>query len=88
MKQVNCRLGMGQPLTYRIEVQGHIDWRWSDWFEGMGVKMRSGEVISTIAILTGTVPDQAALHGLLRKLYTFGYVILAVTCLDSCLENR
>lgn len=88
MKQAYCHLRMGQPLTYRIEVQGHVDERWSNWFEGMEVEVKTGEVISTITVLTGTIPDQAAVHGLLRKLYTLGYVILTVTCLDLSLEDR
>lgn len=61
-------------MIYRIRLQGHLDPRWSEWFEQLTVHLaEDGETI-----LTGPVADQAALHGLLRKVRDLGMPLLAV----------
>lgn len=62
---------------YKIQVRGHLDSRWSDWFGGFEM-MTCGE--STI--LTGSVPDQAALHGMLSKIVELGLTIICVKHLN------
>src|SRR6266567_8314273 len=53
---------------YQITVKGHLDNRWTDWFEGLTITLEdNGETL-----LTGPVVDQAALHGLLRKVRDLG----------------
>ena len=53
-----------EPGLYEIRIKGHLDNRWADWFEGLTITLEdNGETL-----LTGPVVDQAALHGLLRKL--------------------
>src|SRR6059058_773255 len=53
-----------EPERYEIRIKGHLDKRWADWFEGLAITLEdNGETL-----LTGPVVDQAALHGLLRKL--------------------
>jgi len=57
-----------------IRVKGQIDEQWSDWFEGLSVAhTEEGETV-----LTGSVVDQAALHGLLAKLRDLGVSLLSV----------
>lgn len=75
------RLRMGQPLHYRIEVQGRIDERWLEWFEGMDIEVADAEHEPVVTSLTGILADQAALLGVLRKLYDRGYLLLGVNCL-------
>lgn len=55
---------------YQIRVRGHLDQRWADWFAGF--KM---EYLDKQTILTGTVADQAALHGVLAKIRDLGLAI-------------
>ena len=75
--------GLDRPATYQIKVEGHLDERWSDWFEGMTITVeREGEG-PPITTLTGTMADQAALQGMLRALYTLGLPVRSVTCVDS-----
>ncbi len=57
-----------------IRVRGQIDEQWSEWFEGLSVA--HGEEGETV--LTGSVADQAALHGLLAKLRDLGLSLLSV----------
>ena len=60
---------------YQITVKGHLDNRWADWFEGLTITLEdNGETL-----LTGPVVDQAALHGLLRKVRDLGVPLLSVT---------
>lgn len=75
------RLSLDRPATYQITVQGRLDPDWSDWFEGMTLTTAIDGKRS-ITTLTGLVVDQAALHGLLNKLYGLGLPLLAINCLD------
>ncbi len=60
---------------YEIRIQGHLDNRWVDWFEGLTiVREDNGDTR-----LTGPVVDQAALHGLLRKVRDLGMPLISVT---------
>ncbi len=59
-----------------ITVKGHLDQRWSDWFDGLTITHReNGE-----SVLTGHLSDQAALHGVLTKVRDLGLVLITVEC--------
>lgn len=64
----------GESMVYQIRIQGHLDRRWTDWFEGLTITQEdNGDTL-----LTGPVVDQAALHGLLRKVRDLGMPLLSV----------
>ena len=64
-----------EPERYEIRIKGHLDDKWADWFEGLTITREdNGETL-----LTGPVVDQAALHGLLRKVRDLGMPLLSVT---------
>lgn len=67
-------LRQDQPAAYRIQVQGRLSPRWAGWFEGL-VATDDGAEVTT---LTGVVADQAALLGVLGRLYTLGLPLLLV----------
>lgn len=69
-----------QNLTiYQIRLKGHLDDHWADWFEGMTITQDdNGETV-----LTGEVIDQAALHGLLKKIRNLGLPLISVTQVES-----
>ena len=59
---------------FEIHVKGHLDESWSDWLEGLEVKLLdNGEMI-----LSGHIRDQAALMGILNKLYGLNLTLLSV----------
>jgi hypothetical protein len=67
-----------QPVVYQIRIKGHLGDQWTDWFEGLTITLEeSGE-----SLLTGPVVDQAALHGVLKKVRDLGMPLLSVTCID------
>ena len=68
-----------EPAVYEIRVAGVLDPGWSDWFDGLTIVPQSSDE----TWLTGTVRDQAALHGLLRKLHDMGLALLAVNRVDA-----
>ncbi len=81
------RLSRTQPLEYRIDVQGHVDVRLTDWFEGMQINLPEPAGTVQVTSLVGTLADQATLMGLLRKLYDRGYLLLSVECLTYAQSN-
>ena len=81
MNEVKQKLTLSRPARYQIKVPGELDERWSDWAGEMTIEVESEGGSSPITILTGTF-DQAALHGLLRRLYSIGLRLIAVICVD------
>ena len=82
MKEVKQKLTLDQPVTYRIEVPGHLDESWSDWAGGMTITAEIEGDDPPITTLTGIVADQAALQGLLRRLYSLGLPLISVNWLS------
>ena len=64
--------------VYEIRVKGHLDERWSEWFDGMTITNKeTGE-----AILFGPIVDQAELHGVLAKVRDLNLPLLAVNYVE------
>ncbi len=77
LEQATTRIDSTQPLEYQILLQGHLGPRWAGWFDGMTISLeKNGHTL-----ISGKVADQAALHGLLRKVRDLGMVLLSVQCL-------
>jgi hypothetical protein len=63
-----------QPMVYQIRIEGHLSRQWTDWFEGLTITLEEdGDTL-----LTGPVIDQAALHGLLKKVRDLGMPLISV----------
>jgi hypothetical protein len=61
-------------MVYQIRIKGHLGPGWTDWFDGLTITLEeNGDTL-----LTGPVVDQAALHGLLRKVRDLGMPLLSV----------
>ena len=67
-----------EPGWYEIRLKGHLDVRWANWFEGLSFAHESDGT----TILSGPVVDQAALHGLLRKVRDLGLPLVSVIQVD------
>src|SRR2546425_2591163 len=63
-----------KPMIYQIRIKGHLGRQWTDWFGGLTITLEdNGDTL-----LTGSVVDQAALHGVLRKVRDVGMPLLSV----------
>jgi len=67
-----------QHQCYEIRIKGHLGHEWTDWFEGLTITLEE----DGNTLLTGPVVDQAALHGLLKKVRDLGMPLLSVCPLE------
>lgn len=65
---------MDRPHVYEIRIEGQLADRWSDWFEGLAICSDPNGETS----LTGLLPDQAALYGVLSKIHNLNLVLISV----------
>jgi hypothetical protein len=68
---------------YQIQVQGSISDRWTSWFEGMTIEVKQTSDGSQFTTLTGPLTDQAALRGILIKLWNLNLILVSVMRVDS-----
>ena len=68
-----------EPGLYEIRLKGHLGSQWTDWFEGLTITLEdNGDTL-----LTGPVVDQAALHGLLKKVRDLGMPLISVSPVET-----
>jgi hypothetical protein len=82
MNDIIQHLSKDQPAIYRIELDGNIDQSILTWFDDMILSTESSEEGKTTSTLVGLVADQAALHGLLNRIYTLGFLVISVTRIE------
>lgn len=63
------------PEYYEIKIKGHLDPYWSDWFAGLNLTHMEGNE----TLLSGTLPDQAALHSLLERIRDLNLTLISIT---------
>jgi hypothetical protein len=66
------------PGEYEIRLKGHLEDRWGDWFDGLSLNHEHDGT----TLIRGPVADQAALHGLLRKVRDLGLPLISVTHIE------
>ena len=82
-KQHNPDRDAGKSKVYQIRVNGHLGPQWMDWFDGLTITQEeNGDTL-----LTGPVIDQAALHGILKKVRDLGMPLLSVNTIDTSQED-
>ena len=72
--ELNPKIDPSQPMVYEIKIEGHLDSEWTAWFGGMTLALEdNGDTL-----ITGPVIDQAALHGLLKKVRDLGMSLVSI----------
>lgn len=74
-KKLTPQLDSVQPAIYQIRIKGYLDRQWTHWFEGLAITLEEGGN----TLLSGPVADQAALHGLLKKVRDLGLPLVSVS---------
>jgi hypothetical protein len=82
MKAIRQRPTLDRPAVYEIRVPGQLDESWADWFGKVTVTVESQGESPPVTTLISTV-DQAALHSLLRRLYSLGLPLISVTFVEQ-----
>jgi hypothetical protein len=83
-KRRNQGNDISRPLVYQIRIKGHLGQQWTDWFEGMTIKLEeNGDTL-----LTGVLVDQAALHGILKMIRDLGMPLLSVNPVGPGPQDR
>jgi hypothetical protein len=72
--ELNSNTVPSQPMAYQIRIKGHLGQQWVDWFDGLTITLEDNDE----TLLTGPVVDQAALHGLLKKVRDLGMPLVSV----------
>ena len=81
IKNGKHKLTLDRPVTYQIKVLGAFDEHWADWGRELTITIENDDDNLSITTLTGPL-DQAALIGLLRRLYSLGVPLISVLYLD------
>jgi len=72
--ELNSKTDPHEPLVYQIRIKGHLGREWTDWFGGLTITLDdNGDTL-----LSGPVIDQAALHGLLKKVRDLGMPLVSI----------
>jgi hypothetical protein len=75
----NVHTELDRAMIYQIRLKGRLDDQWADWFGGMAITPQdNGDTL-----LTGPVADQAALHGLLKKVRDLGLPLISVNQVET-----
>ena len=75
--EINIKKDRNEPWVYQIIIGGHLSPKWVYWFDGLTITLgKNGETK-----LVGPVVDQAALHGLLKKVRDLGMPLISVNCI-------
>jgi hypothetical protein len=81
--ELNPKTGPSQPVSYQIRIKGQLDSQWSYWFDGLFITLEdNGDTL-----LSGPVVDQAALHGLLKKVRDLGLPLVSVSPVEPGQED-
>jgi len=78
MSETHASTESHEPELYEIRIKGHLDDRWAEWFEGLTITLEE----NGNTLLSGPVVDQAALHGLLKKVRDLGLPLLSVNSVE------
>jgi hypothetical protein len=81
-KKLKPRLTLVQPVVYQIKIPGDLTGSSFEWVDQFDIRVETDDTGNAVTILTGEL-DQAALQGLLRRLYSLGLPLISVNWVDD-----
>lgn len=75
---MNTKHQIDQPAHYHIRVLGRLGSSWAEYFEPLTIDFETGAHGENFTLLSGTIIDQAALHGILHNLYQLGFPLVSI----------
>jgi hypothetical protein len=78
-KQYGSEPSKDETMLYQIRIKGHLSQQWIDWFDGLTITLEA----DGNTLLTGTIVDQAALHGILKKVRDLSMPLLSVNSVET-----
>jgi hypothetical protein len=82
MNEDRPRVTLHEPVKYEITVSGRLEPGWPDWTGATTKIAVTNDTGPSVSIITGTF-DQAALHGILSRVYSLGFPLVSVNCVDD-----
>jgi hypothetical protein len=82
--KLDAHLDFDRPMVYQIRVRSHLNSDWTDWFEGLTITCEE----NGNTLMTGPIIDQAALHGLLKKVRDLGMLLISVNPIHRENQNE
>lgn len=79
LNKIKQKTDSSQAISYQIRLKGHLNREWTDWFGGLTITLEE----DGNTLLTSPTIDQAALHGLLKKVRDLGLTLISVNPLES-----
>jgi hypothetical protein len=76
--ELNSTTDSHEPLAYQIRLKGQLGSEWADWFGGVSITLEDNGT----TLLTGPALDQAALHGLLKKVRDLGLTLISINPIE------
>jgi len=80
---MSVKITLDQCASYCIRVQDKPGENWASYFDGMDIVMLADEDNNPITMLTGELPDQAAVQGVLQKLYNLGFPLISAEKVET-----
>lgn len=82
-KEMASTIDADDAIAYEIKIRGHLEEHWSDWLGGLEISHDT----QGNSLITGNVPDQAALHGILAQIRDLGLTLISLTPQRSGVED-
>ena len=73
-----------KPKVFQIKIKGHLGQQWMNWFEGLTIALEE----DGNTLLSGSIIDQSALHGILKKIRDLGMPLLSINSVDPDQANK
>jgi len=82
-KEMASTIDADDAIAYEIKIRGYLEEHWSDWLGGLEISHDA----QGNSLITGNVPDQAALHGILAQIRDLGLTLISLTPQRSGVED-